>query len=100
MVAINFQRPSKPGPSASVRESLQRRLILHLGVNRRCRDCNDYLTAPPALKSRAKLSRRSATKRCCCIYFSNTINPRLNSGAADAADEFWSVLQEVGGINL
>jgi len=34
----------------------ERRLIPMIGINRRCGDSNNYVTALPALKSRAKLT--------------------------------------------
>src|SRR6266508_5604783 len=39
-------------------QSRQRRLSLPINLNHRCRDWNEYVTAPPALKSRARLNRR------------------------------------------
>ena len=45
-----------------------------IGINRRSRDSKNYLTALPALKSRAKLTWSLRDREDgCCIYFSKTI---------------------------
>ena len=45
MVELNSQRPSKDNERIHL-QSRQRRLKLLISINRRCRDWNDYVTAP------------------------------------------------------
>ena len=57
-----------------------------IGINRRSATENGYALVAPALKSRARITWSLRDREDgCSIYFSKTINPRLKSGAADAA---------------
>ena len=58
-------------------------------INRRSATENGYALGDPALKSRAKLTWSLRDREDgCCIYFSKTINPRLNSDVAAAAEKY------------
>jgi hypothetical protein len=59
-----------------------------IGINRRSATENGYALVDPALKSRARITWSLRDREDgCSIYFSKTINPRLNSRRRDAAEE-------------